>query len=137
MCVPLCVWTNSDACRVSRDERGRDVRRRAAPKAHHAIDEEVSSKIDTGLGDAESKGEVLKAFRQAEELRRENERLRSQMGEFQHAYNEISRLKNVIAEKIKIIEVLHKERGAMQRVHRQYEKDARAQEQLESEHSGR
>lgn len=52
-------------------------------------------------------------------------------------YEEIIKLKNLVAEKMKVIAVLEKERQSMQKLHRQYQKDAMDQDAMEAEYASR
>ena len=47
------------------------------------------------------------------------------------------KLKNLVAEKMKVIAVLEKERQSMQKLHRQYQKDAMDQDAMEAEYASR
>lgn len=49
----------------------------------------------------------------------------------------MARLKNLVAEKVKVISVMEKERGAMHKLHRQYQKDRQDQDGIESEYGER
>jgi hypothetical protein len=54
-----------------------------------------------------------------------------------NSWEEMARLKNLVAEKVKVIAVLEKERAAMQKLHRQYQKDRLDQDSIESEYGER
>ncbi len=54
-----------------------------------------------------------------------------------NSFEEIARLKNLVAEKVKVIAVMEKERTAMQKLHRQYQKERTDQDSLESEYAER
>ena len=54
-----------------------------------------------------------------------------------NSFEEIARLKNLVAEKVKVIAVMEKERTAMQKLHRQYQKERTDQDSLENEYGER
>jgi hypothetical protein len=54
-----------------------------------------------------------------------------------NSWEEMARLKNLVAEKVKVIAVMEKERGAMHKLHRQYQKDRLDQDGIESEYGER
>eukprot|EP00960_Hanusia_phi_P036728 752492-Hanusia_phi.AAC.1 len=64
-------------------------------------------------------------------------RYKTQLDQFTNAYDEIARLKNLVAEKVKVISILEKERSSLNKVHRQYQKEYKGQESLEAEHAER
>jgi hypothetical protein len=50
---------------------------------------------------------------QAENYRKENEKLKSQLDLYMNSHEEIARLKNLVTEKVKIIGVMEKERSGL------------------------
>jgi len=124
------------------DDRGQDLKsKQRKMNEPRSAEIDVQAKVDTGLrhgNDSESiKAELLKAYKQAEEYRRQCERYKTQLDQFTNAYDEIARLKNLVAEKVKVISILEKERSSLNKVHRQYQKEYKGQESLEAEHAER
>ncbi|KAJ1483977.1 hypothetical protein T484DRAFT_2545905 [Baffinella frigidus] len=120
-----------------KDEKGRDRKPKEVKRA--TVDEVATAKINSGLsGEAsDHKGEMLKAYKEAEHYRREAKKLRSQLDQFSNSYEEISKLKNLVAEKMQVIGLLQKERTSMSKLHREYQKDRMDQDSMESEYSSR
>lgn len=54
-----------------------------------------------------------------------------------NSFEEIVRLKNLVAEKVKVIGIMEKERTGMQKLHRQYQKERTDQESMETEYGER
>jgi hypothetical protein len=54
-----------------------------------------------------------------------------------NSFEEIVRLKNLVAEKVKVIAIMEKERTGMQKLHRQYQKERTDQDSMETEYGER
>jgi hypothetical protein len=54
-----------------------------------------------------------------------------------NSFEEIARLKNLVAEKVKVIGIMEKERTAMQKLHREYAKERTDQDSMEAEYAER
>ena len=54
-----------------------------------------------------------------------------------NSWEEMARLKNLVAEKVKVIAAMEKERAAMHKLHRQYQKDRLDQDGIESDYGER
>ncbi|EKX45211.1 hypothetical protein GUITHDRAFT_139134 [Guillardia theta CCMP2712] len=127
------------------DDKGQDLKtKQRKMNEPRSAEIDVQAKVDTGLrhgNDSESiKAELLKAYKQAEEYRRQCERYKTQLDQFTNAYDEIARLKNLVAEKAcpllsRLTSV--QERSSLNKVHRQYQKEYKGQETLEAEHAER
>jgi len=120
------------------DDQGRDLKPK--PKKKKVETEDLVARVDTRLGnndDGNARNELLKAYQQVKRYQIENEKLKEQLDSLMHAYDEISRLKNTVAEKVQVISVLEKERGALHKLHRQYQKEKLDQDAIESQYGER
>lgn len=54
-----------------------------------------------------------------------------------NSFEEMARLKNLVAEKVKVIGMMEKERGAMSKLHKQYQKERLDQDGMEGEYGER
>ena len=54
-----------------------------------------------------------------------------------NSFEEIARLKNLVAEKVKVIGVMEKERTAMHKLHKQYQKERFDQDSIEADYGER
>ena len=54
-----------------------------------------------------------------------------------NSFEEMARLKNLVAEKVKVITMMERERGAMSKLHKQYQKERLDQDGIEGEYGER